>query len=45
MEKAGKTYYSVYVNDDFIKELDFKPSEMALINAVAPGLDWKKIED
>lgn len=44
-EKAGKTYYRVYVNDDFVKELDFKPREMALINAVAPGLDWKKIED
>lgn len=44
-EKAGKTCYCVYVNDDFVKELDFKPREMALINAVAPGLDWKEIED
>ena len=43
-EKAGKTYYRVYVNDDFIKELNFKPREMSLINAVAPGLDWKEVE-
>lgn len=44
-EKAGKTYYRVYVNDDFVKELNFKPCDMTLINAVAPGLDWKKIEN
>ena len=43
-EKAGKTYYRIYVNDDFVKELNFKPCDMALINAVAPGLDWKKID-
>ena len=44
-EKAGKTYYQVYVNDEFVKELSFKPQPMALINAIAPGLDWKKIDD
>ena len=44
-EKAGKTYYRVYVNDEFVKELSFNPKDMTLINAVAPGLDWKKIED
>ena len=44
-ENAGKTHYRVYVNDKFVKELSFKPQPMALINAVAPGLDWKKIED
>ena len=44
-EKAGKTYYRIYVNDDFVKELNFKPCDMALINAVAPGLDWKIIEE
>lgn len=43
-EKAGKTYYRVYVNDEFIKELSFKPQPMALINAIAPNLDWKKIK-
>ena len=44
-DKAGKTHYRVYVNDEFVKELSFKPQPMALINAIAPGLDWKKIED
>ena len=41
---AGKTHYRVYVNDEFVKELSFKPKPMALINAVAPGLDWKEID-
>lgn len=44
-QKAGKTYYRVYVKDEFVKELSFKPKPMALINAIAPGLDWKKIDD
>ena len=44
-EKAGKTHYRVYANGEFVKELTFKPQPMALINAVAPGLDWKKIND
>ena len=44
-ENAGKTHYRVYVNDEFVKELSFKPQPMALIDAVAPGLDWKKIND
>ena len=44
-EKAGKTHYRVYAKDEFVKELSFKPQPMALINAIAPGLDWKKIED
>ena len=46
-EKAGKTYYRVYVNDEFVKELSFNPKDMTLvnINAIAPGLDWKKIDD
>ena len=44
-KRAGKTHYRVYVNGEFVKELSFKPKPMALINAIAPGLDWKKIED
>ena len=44
-EKAGKTHYRVYVNDEFVKELPFKPKPMAVIRAIATGLDWKKIED
>ena len=46
-EKAGKTYYRVYVNDEFVKELSFNPKDMTFIkiNAIAPGLDWKKIDD
>ena len=44
-ERAGKTHYRVYVNDEFVTELSFNPQPMALINAVAPGLDWKKIDD
>ena len=44
-EKAGKTHYRVYVNDEFVKELSFISKPMALINAIAPGLDWKKVDD
>lgn len=44
-EKAGKTHYRVYVNDVFVKELSFKPHPMALIDAIAFGLDWKKINN
>ena len=44
-EKAGKTHYRVYVNDEFVKELPFKPKPMAVIRAIAHGLDWKNIND
>ena len=37
------TRYNVYVNDEFVKELMFRPDPLAVIRAVAPGLDWKKI--
>ena len=44
-DNAVNTLYHVYVNDDLVKELMFRPHPLAVIRAVAPGLDWKKIDD
>lgn len=43
-EKAGKTVYKLYHNDDLVKELDHEPEPMALINACAYDVDWTVIE-
>lgn len=43
-EKAGKTVYKLYHNDDLIKELDHEPEPMELINACAYYVDWTVIE-
>ena len=39
------TLYHVYVNGEFVKELMFRPYSLATIRAIAPGLDWKKINN
>lgn len=39
------TLYCVYVNGEFVKELMFRPYPLAVIRAVAPGLNWKKISN
>ena len=39
------TLYHVYVNDEFVKELMFRPDPLAVIRAVAPGLDWKRFSN
>ena len=39
------TLYNVYVNDELIKELMFRPYPLAVIRAVASGLNWKKISN
>ena len=39
------TLYRVYVNGEFVKELMFRPYSLAVIRAVAPGLNWKKISN
>ena len=39
------TLYRVYVNGEFVKELMFRPYSLAIIRAIAPGLDWKKINN
>ena len=44
-EKAGKTVYKLYHNDDLVKELDNEPKAMDLINAYAYNVDWKIIEE
>lgn len=44
-DNAVNTLYHVYVNDELVKELMFRPYPFAVIRAVAPGLDWKKIDD
>lgn len=43
-EKAGKTVYNLYRNDDLVKELDHEPKPMELINACAYYVDWNVIE-
>lgn len=43
-EKAGKTVYNLYHNDDLVKELDHEPKPMELINACAYYVDWTIIE-
>ena len=42
--KAGKTVYKLYHDDDLVKELDYEPKPMELINACAYNVDWKVIE-
>ena len=44
-DNAVNTLYHVYVNDALIKELMFRPYPLAVLRAVAPVLDWKKIDD
>lgn len=43
-EKAGKTVYNLYHNDDLVKELDHEPKPMELINACAYYVNWTVIE-
>lgn len=43
-EKAGKTVYRLYHNDDLVKELDHEPNPMDLINACAYNVNWAIIE-
>lgn len=42
--KAGKTVYKLYHNDDLVKELDYEPKPMDLINACAYNVNWTVIE-
>ena len=42
--KAGKTVYKLYHNDDLVKELDYEPEPMDLINACAYDVNWTIIE-
>lgn len=43
-EKAGKTVYKLYHDDDLVKELDHEPKELDLINACAYNVNWTVIE-
>lgn len=42
--KAGKTVYKLYHNGDLVKELDYEPEPMDLINAYSYNVDWTIIE-
>ena len=42
--KAGKTVYKLYHDDDLVKELDYEPKPMDLINAYAYNVNWTVIE-
>ena len=39
------TLYNVFVNDEFVKELMFRPDTLAVIRAVAPGLNWQRFSN
>ena len=43
-EKAGKTVYKLYHNDDLVKELEHEPKPLDLINACAYNVEWTVIE-
>ena len=43
-EKAGKTVYKLYHDDDLVKELEHEPKELDLINACAYNVNWTVIE-
>ena len=43
-EKAGKTVYRLYHDDDLVKELDHEPNPMDVINACAYNANWTIIE-
>ena len=43
-EKAGKTVYRLYHDDDLFKELDHAPKPMDVINACAYNVNWTIIE-
>ena len=43
-EKAGKTVYKIYHNDDLVKKLDHEPKPMDVINACAYDVSWSIIE-
>lgn len=42
--KAGKTVYKLYHDDDLVKELDYEPKPMDVINACAYNVNWTVIE-
>ena len=42
--KAGKTVYKLYYNDDLVKELDYEPKPMDVVNACAYNVNWTVIE-
>ena len=41
---AGKTVYNLYHNDDLVKELDYEPKPLDVINACAYNVNWTVIE-
>ena len=43
-EKAGKTVYRLYHDDDLVKELDHEPKALDVINACAYNVSWAIIE-
>ena len=44
LEKAGKTVYKLYHNDDLVKELDHEPKALDVINACTYNVNWTIIE-
>ena len=42
--RAGKTLYRLYHNDDLVIMLERKPKPLDLINACAYNVEWKVIE-
>ena len=43
-EKAGKTFYRVFHDDNFVVELDHAPKPLDVINARPYDVNWAKVE-
>ena len=43
-EKAGKTFYRVFHDDNFVVELDHAPKPLDVINARPCDVNWVKVE-
>lgn len=43
-DKAGKTFFMLFHNDDLVAEIDQQPKPLDLINARAYDVDWIAVE-
>ena len=43
-EKAGKTFYRVFHDDNFVVELDHEPKPLDVINARPYDVNWVEVE-
>lgn len=43
-EKAGKTFYRILHDDNFVVELDYEPKPLEVIDARPYDVNWVKVE-